>query len=429
MKKLTLITLVLLTVFSCGDEVQFNTPAFQGDKENELWRAKSLTASIAENGFLTITGINNSEIVNLRVPAATERTFIVGDINAIEAEFIDGLGTSFSTNNRPDESVSIYPELGEIVIEEIDFVKKTFTGTYRFLAFDTSGLNSIGFTNGIFYRVPLVFGDFPANAITCTDAEMDADAALIAYQATFSLDLDFINQGEYEAACSAYAETLLAQQTYCGDTDGSIQAMIDGLGNCEITCEQAITNTAEAESQYVTATIGDFDEKCVQYLFYLQRQIEICGDSNGSIQAIFDGLDCGDDDSDGVPNAFEDFNGDGDITNDDIDGDGIPNYLDDDDDGDGVLTADEAVDADGNPVDTDGDGDVDYLDNDDDGDGLFSNFETGDTDGNGVPDYLDNDDDGDTILTINENADPNADGNPVDAVDVDANGIPDYLQA
>ncbi len=213
MKKLTLITLVLLTVFSCGDEVQFNTPAFQGDKENELWRAKSFTASIAENGFLTITGINNSEIVNLRVPAATERTFIVGDINAIEAEFIDGLGTSFSTNNRPDESISIYPELGEIVIEEIDFVKKTFTGTYRFLAFDTSGLNSIGFTNGIFYRVPLVFGDFPANVITCTDTEMDADAALIAYQATFSLDLDFINQGEYEAACSAYAETLLAQQT------------------------------------------------------------------------------------------------------------------------------------------------------------------------------------------------------------------------
>ncbi len=428
MKKLLLLSLVFLTLFSCGDEIQFNTPAFQGDRENELWRAKAFSASIEANGFLTISGSNNFETITLRVPSVTEATFIVGNIQTIEAEYIDGFGTTFSTNNRPDESVSIYPELGEISIEEIDFINATFTGTYRFLAFDASGLNSVGFTNGIFYKVPLVSGEIPTNTITCDDAEVEADAAKMAYEATFSSGLDFINSSNFEAACNAYVEALNAQRTYCGDENGILQAIIDALGNCQITCDQATANSVEAQSQYITATIGDFDEKCAQYLLYLQEQIGFCGDADGSIQLEIDGLNCGDDDGDGVPNAFEDFNGDGDLTNDDIDLDGIPNYLDDDDDGDGVLTADEAVDVDGNPVDTDSDGDVDYLDNDDDGDGLFSNFETGDTDGDGVVDYLDNDDDGDAILTVNENADPNADGNPIDAVDTDANGTPDYLQ-
>jgi hypothetical protein len=427
MKNLLLLSLVFLTLFSCGDEVQFNTPAFQGDRENDLWRAKSFSAIIETNGFLTIIGSNNAETVKLRVPSAIEATFIVGDIETIEAEYTDGFGTTFSTNNKPDESVSVYPELGEINIEEIDLVNETFTGTYRFLAFDVSGLNSVGFTNGIFYKVPLLSGEFLANPVACIDVEMVADAAQIAYEESFSSDLEFVNSSNFEIACSAYIEALNAQRTYCGDADGALQDIIDNLGDCQITCEQAITNSGEAESQYITATIGDFDEKCAQYLLYLQEQIEICGDADGNIQAVIDGLNCGDDDGDGVPNAYEDFNGDGDVTNDDIDGDGTPNYLDNDDDGDGVLTADEAKDADGNPVDTDGDGDVDYLDNDDDGDGLFSNFEMGDTDGNGILDYLDNDDDGDTILTINENADPNSDGNPVDAVDSDADGTPDYL--
>ncbi|MFC0603126.1 DUF6252 family protein [Winogradskyella pulchriflava] len=429
MKKLILLSLIFLTVFSCGDEVEFNTPAFQGDRANQLWRAKVFSASIDASGFLTITGTNNTETVNLRVPSVSEGTYIVGNVNAIEAEYVDGFGTVYSTNNRPDPSVSIYPELGEIVIEEIDITNGRFTGTFRFLAFDASGLNSVGYSRGVFYRVPLVSGTIPADPVTCEDKEIASDIALMNYEATFDSSLEFIDSDAFEAACNAYSTALNDQRNFCGDIDGEIQAMIDALGACQITCDYAMANRAEAESQYNTATIGNYDEKCAQYLLYLQEQIEFCGDEDGSIQAEIDALDCGDDDGDGIPNVFEDFNNDGDLTNDDTDGDGTPNYLDADDDGDGVLTADEALDADGNPVDTDGDGDVDYLDNDDDGDGLLSNFETGDTDSDGVLDYLDNDDDGDGLLTIDENADPNADGNPNDALDTDMDGTPDYLQA
>lgn len=429
MKKLILISLVFLTIFSCGDEVKFNSPAFQGDRANQLWRAKAYSASIENNGFLTITGTNNVETINLKLPTVAEGTFVVGNVNTIEAEYIDAFGTRFSTNNRPDDSVSVYPELGEIVIDEIDFVNGTFTGTFRFLAFDDSGLNSVGYTNGIFFRVPLVFGEFPADPVTCNDAQDATDNARLAYEATFDSSLQFISSADYGVACNAYRLALNDQRNFCGDSDGSTQALIDALGDCDLTCEQATANRVEAELQYNGATIGNFITLCAQYEFYLQEQIQFCGDADGSIQTELNTLDCSDDDGDGVPNVFEDFNGDGNFENDDIDGDGIPNYLDNDDDGDGILTADEAIDANGNPIDTDGDGDVDYLDNDDDGDGLFSNFETGDTDGDGTNDYLDNDDDGDGILTSNENADPNGDGNPADAVDTNSNGVPDYLEA
>lgn len=50
-----------------------------------------------------------------------------------------------------------------------------------------------------------------------------------------------------------------------------------------------------------------------------------------------------DDDKDGVPTRDEDLNGDGDPSNDDTDGDGIPNYLDEDDDDDGILTRNESL--------------------------------------------------------------------------------------
>uniref|UniRef100_UPI0030D72828 Calx-beta domain-containing protein n=1 Tax=uncultured Roseivirga sp. TaxID=543088 RepID=UPI0030D72828 len=102
--------------------------------------------------------------------------------------------------------------------------------------------------------------------------------------------------------------------------------------------------------------------------------------------------DLTDSDGDGVIDSDEDINGNGDLTDDDTDGDGIPNYLDPDDDGDGVPTKDEDVNKDGDPTndDTDDDGVPNHLDEDDDGDGKSTEEEgTGDSDGDGTPDYLD----------------------------------------
>ncbi|TXD51690.1 MULTISPECIES: FKBP-type peptidyl-prolyl cis-trans isomerase [unclassified Polaribacter] len=57
-----------------------------------------------------------------------------------------------------------------------------------------------------------------------------------------------------------------------------------------------------------------------------------------------------DHDNDGVASIDEDIDRDGNIFNDDTDGDGFPNYFDVDDDGDGVFTKDEDANNDGDPT-------------------------------------------------------------------------------
>ncbi len=66
-----------------------------------------------------------------------------------------------------------------------------------------------------------------------------------------------------------------------------------------------------------------------------------------------------DNDNDGVLNIYEDLDGSGEASDDDTDGDSLPNFIDPDDDGDGTLTIDESITG-----DADGDGIVDYLDPD-----------------------------------------------------------------
>ena len=68
---------------------------------------------------------------------------------------------------------------------------------------------------------------------------------------------------------------------------------------------------------------------------------------------------------DGILSKDEDVNNDGDLTNDDTDNDGQPNFLDPDDDNDGIFTLYEYdQNNDGIVDDTDGDGIPDYLDRD-----------------------------------------------------------------
>lgn len=111
-----------------------------------------------------------------------------------------------------------------------------------------------------------------------------------------------------------------------------------------------------------------------------------------------------DDDNDGIPAEFEDVNGNGNLFDDDTDGDGIPDFLDVDDDGDNVFTRDEL-----NP------------------NGINENFGTNvlDSDGDGTPDYLDTDDDGDGTLTRDEES-IIQDQNPRNDI-TDINSGPDYL--
>ncbi|MED5452429.1 MAG: hypothetical protein VX493_03815, partial [Candidatus Thermoplasmatota archaeon] len=166
-----------------------------------------------------------------------------------------------------------------------------------------------------------------------------------------------------------------------------------------------------------------------------------------------DEVDCGTDplDANDVP-SDTDGNGICDaLEGDDFDGDGISNENDPDDDNDGWDDTDEVscntnpLNGDSTPTDTDGDGVCDYLDSDDDNDGVedgndcdpLDPNETTDNDMDGICDGADNDDDNDGVLDDNDafpndpsewsDADGDGKGDNVDDDD-DNDGITDLME-
>ena len=166
-----------------------------------------------------------------------------------------------------------------------------------------------------------------------------------------------------------------------------------------------------------------------------------------------DEVDCGTDplDANDVP-SDADGNGICDaLEGDDYDGDGLSNENDPDDDNDGWDDTDEVscntnpLNGDSTPTDTDGDGVCDYLDSDDDNDGVedgndcdpLDPNETTDNDMDGICDGADNDDDNDGVLDDNDafpndpsewsDADGDGKGDNVDDDD-DNDGITDLME-
>lgn len=190
-------------------------------------------------------------------------------------------------------------------------------------------------------------------------------------------------------------------------------ANIDGIESFDLT---AIQNDLDPSAVFYL-TMSDATQAInpitgTQYTNSTPNQQTIYAAYNDQIIPVQLSLvDCSlDFDMDTILTTDEDINSDGNLANDDTDGDGIPNFIDSDDDGDNIPTLKEYITSIGG-ITTDG---------------INEGNETPtDTDSDGIPNYLDNDDDGDGILTINEDYDHNGDPSDDDSND---NGVPDYLE-
>lgn len=333
MKKLFVLALAFVTVFSCGDEIEFNTPALQGKKDGNRWKAVFYNASFNDTGSLVISGGDNFETVTLHVATLAIGDYPLGVGNTSHAEFLDMDAVSYSTNNDPDPDFNVYPANGLIIISRIDAVNNTVSGEFYYNAYSNDGLKTVNFSEGVFFDIPLPVGVSP-DITSCDEAETQEELAQALYAATPTTSPD------YSANCNAYKQALINKQLACIDTDGSIQAIIDTLF-CDDDDSDGILSILEDLNNDGNPTNDNTD-----------------GDE------FPDYLDV-DDDGDSLDTINEDVNANGTVMDDDTDGDTIPNYLDNDDDGDGILTIDEDANGDGNVTndDTDGDGIPDYLDN------------------------------------------------------------------
>ena len=152
-------------------------------------------------------------------------------------------------------------------------------------------IEACGDTDGSIQQTINALGD-------CTNIET-VDECQAAAIASNLAQINFENAPEenYTDFCNAYVLALGNQILECDDPDGSIQAIIDGLDDCANNqtndCESATQEVETAQTAFENADNDNYTELCNTYVSALQNQISVCGDADGSIQAIIDDLgDC-----------------------------------------------------------------------------------------------------------------------------------------
>ena len=220
----------------------------------------------------------------------------------------------------------------------------------------------------------------------------------------------------------------------------SFSSNIGSLGQGSLEIE--LTSNSQSESIYVDNVV-----------FTSSVAMMADDDDDNDGWSDDDEVDCGTDplDANDVP-SDSDGNGICDaLEGDDFDGDGISNENDPDDDNDGWDDTDEVscntnpLNGDSTPTDTDGDGVCDYLDSDDDNDGVEDGSdcdpldpnETTDNDMDGICDGADDDDDNDGVADSDDafpndstewaDADGDGKGDNVDDDD-DNDGVSDLME-
>lgn len=236
MKKIiALIILPMLILVGCSKK-EFNSPALLGKKDGERWKAVDYRAHIDDNGVLKITGTDGAETLTLVIPSATITSSDLKEALVAEAIFTDATGNMFSTKNKPHPSISLYPADGTIELVEYSVINNTVTGLFNFNAYRVDGLQALNFSAGNFYQVPITGGVIDTNTGGNGGEECEKAKVLTKEAQTIFIQISDTSEPgseEYIEACVAYKAALVNQIALCSDVDGSLQKIIDSLGDCK----------------------------------------------------------------------------------------------------------------------------------------------------------------------------------------------------
>ena len=236
MKKIVFLALLLVTIVGCKEDLTFNTPSFDATKNNEPWRADGFVAYNNADGTYSIKGELGVESVILTLPSASEGVYELSASSSAYAVYTDAVGTVFSTENNPDESLTLYPVGGKILVDDV--TDATITGRFQFSAFTANGLEGVTFSGnanntldtqryGVFYRVNRFGGSVDTgtdNSAACQVAAVAALAQLDVYNATPQTDANF------PTVCAGYTTALQAVIDTCtGDAVTNAQEALAAL--------------------------------------------------------------------------------------------------------------------------------------------------------------------------------------------------------
>ncbi|MBX9888743.1 MAG: hypothetical protein K2Y30_12510 [Flavobacteriaceae bacterium] len=154
MKKYVFIVIAMTFLNSCGEDVRFNNPSFQGVKDNIFWRAIQSEGTIAANGSLIIKAYTANEIVTLKTTSTTVQVYPIGTSDSKTATYV-------LTNTAGDLTFSSGIDIGngQIEITEYDDANNTVSGTFKFnlenVFNNPLGGSTLNFQQGVFYKVPI----------------------------------------------------------------------------------------------------------------------------------------------------------------------------------------------------------------------------------------------------------------------------------
>ncbi|MBT8258944.1 MAG: hypothetical protein KJO49_10765 [Bacteroidia bacterium] len=151
MRRFFSIFMIGLLFWSCGDDLQDNTPSIQGIQNGEiLWKASGYNVQTSGN-LTTITATTNTSTLQLIIPSISAGTYILNSSSNAMATFEEN-GVFYSTANDGTGS-PVYVSDGMIDIESIGGGNNAITGTFMFNAFDDSGQLTVNFIDGVIFRI------------------------------------------------------------------------------------------------------------------------------------------------------------------------------------------------------------------------------------------------------------------------------------
>lgn len=160
MRPLLLFFLAAFALSSCED-VQNNSPAFQAELNDELFRSTDTRAQIKEDGSVVIQGVTAQEKITITLNSSNPGVYQLGSNRPNRAVFEDFLSSVYTTNPFGTGTAVIH----------VGSDDNTLSGTFRFDAY-RYGLDTLIVRKGHFYKVPILSGtiidepDIPSNILT-----------------------------------------------------------------------------------------------------------------------------------------------------------------------------------------------------------------------------------------------------------------------
>ncbi len=146
MKKYLFLFISIVCFSACSDDIEDNTPAFEGVLENDFWRASNVTATTAGGGLI-IQGVTAAEVLTIKTSSTEPGAYTLGTGTANVGKYALNNGGNYTTGDGVGD--------GQIVITS--FANGQISGTFRFNAALNGEADGalINMQRGVFFKVPV----------------------------------------------------------------------------------------------------------------------------------------------------------------------------------------------------------------------------------------------------------------------------------